>query len=109
MKVGDKITTGGYGSRDPFDFRTVSKVLKNAVVDSKGDKWTLRGDLWGESDRSWSRRFARPFEDKDEERNKQALIEHKERTARAECQTYRWREAPIETVLRVHTIITKGT
>lgn len=85
--VGDKITInrwGGAGYRQqPYEFRTIIRKLKTAIVDDKGDKWTNNGDRWGYTN-GWSSSgvSARKFREQDVTTNRELRTEQRQTNQR---------------------------
>lgn len=107
VKVGDKLTYNP-GYQKPYEFRTVARVMKNGIVDSKGDRWTIGGDKWGSARESWSRESCRPFRQQDEETNKELAREAKEKAARDKMHDIidrEWRKMDLKKVHRILAIL----
>lgn len=107
VKVGDKLTYNP-GYQRPYEFRTVARVMKNGIIDDKGERWTIGGDKWGEADRQWSRESIRPFRSQDEETNKELAREAEEKAVRGELHDTierDWRKMDLTKVRRLLAIL----
>lgn len=93
LKVGDKLSVRKHHTM-PFEFRTVSAVHKNAVVDDSGQKWTMRGYMWGTSTDRYGNVYACGYEPSHDRENEELERKYgEERRRRRIRDNAKWNKA----------------